>query len=86
MYLLLINLYAIIITIYDKHQAKKGGWRVKEKTLLLVSALGGSAAMYATMQIIRHKTKHAKFMLGIPAIFIAQGLIVFFLWKYVFRG
>lgn len=80
-YLIIINLYAIIITVYDKYQAKKGGWRVKESTLLLVSALGGSIAMYATMQIIRHKTKHLKFMLGIPAIFILQAALVIFLMK-----
>ncbi|MCH5300922.1 MAG: DUF1294 domain-containing protein [Ruminococcus sp.] len=71
-YLIVINLIAVVITVYDKHSAKKHKWRVKERTLLIVSALGGSAGMYITMHIIRHKTKHLKFMLGIPLIFFAE--------------
>ena len=74
-YLIIINLIAVIITCYDKHCAIKNKWRVKEKTLLIISALGGSVGMYLTMQTIRHKTKHLKFMLGIPAIFIAEVVI-----------
>lgn len=71
-YLAVINLIAIIITVHDKHSAKKHKWRVKERTLLTVSALGGSVAMYITMLVICHKTKHLKFMLGIPLIFFAE--------------
>ncbi len=74
-YLALINIFAIIITVYDKHQAIRNGWRVKEFTLLLVSFLGGSISMYVTMQLIRHKTKKLKFMLGIPLIIVLQFII-----------
>ena len=83
MYLLIINIIAIIITIYDKLCAIGRRWRVKENTLLLISALGGSVAMYITMQIIRHKTRHLKFMLGIPIIIIVQLLISFIVWRVV---
>ena len=48
-YLIIINIIAVIVTIHDKHAAVKGNWRVKERTLLLISALGGSPAMYLTM-------------------------------------
>lgn len=78
-YLVIVNLIAVIITCYDKHCAIKNKWRIKEKTLLLISALGGSVGMYFTMQSIRHKTKHLKFMLGIPAIFIAEVVIAIIL-------
>ncbi len=71
-HLCLISLIAIIITVADKIKAKRGKWRVPEATLLIVSALGGSAAMYITMQLIRHKTKHKKFMIGIPIILLMQ--------------
>ncbi len=47
-------------------------WRVPEKTLLIISALGGSVAMLLTMLKIRHKTKHMKFMIGIPVIIAMQ--------------
>jgi uncharacterized membrane protein YsdA (DUF1294 family) len=43
---------------------------------LLLSLLGGSVAMFATMLMIRHKTKHLKFMLGIPAIMILQAAAI----------
>ena len=74
-YLLLISLVSVIVCCYDKIAAKRlPHHRTREATLLLLSALGGSVAMFLTMQIIRHKTKHLKFMLGIPAIFLLQAV------------
>ncbi len=70
------SLISIYTTIYDKKMAKKGGWRVPEASLLLLSALGGSLAMYITMLLIRHKTKHIKFMLGIPIIMVFQAVLL----------
>ncbi|MBQ6569978.1 MAG: DUF1294 domain-containing protein [Clostridia bacterium] len=75
-YLVIISLVAVYITVADKKKAKKGQWRIKESTLLLVSALGGSVAMYITMKKIRHKTQHSKFMIGIPAIMVAQAALI----------
>lgn len=83
-YLILINLIAVIVTIYDKLCAVKRRWRVKESTLLLLSALGGSICMYITMLLIRHKTRHIKFMLGIPLILIVQLIIAFLIWRYLY--
>ena len=83
-YLILINLIAVIVTIYDKLCAVKRRWRVKESTLLLLSALGGSICMYITMLLIRHKTRHIKFMLGIPLILIVQLIIAFLIWRYFY--
>lgn len=72
-YLGIMSLVSVIVTLWDKHVSKiPGRRRVPEKTLLTLSALGGSVAMYITMLMIRHKTKHPKFMIGIPAIIIAQ--------------
>ncbi len=72
-YLIAISIVSIIVCIYDKFAAKHATkHRTRERTLLLLSALGGSVAMFVTMQIIRHKTKHAKFMIGIPVIFALQ--------------
>ena len=83
-YLILINLIAVIVTIYDKLCAVKRRWRVKESTLLLLSALGGSICMYITMLLIRHKTRHIKFMLVIPLILIVQLIIAFLIWRYFY--
>lgn len=82
-YFILINIISIIVTIVDKVSAISHRWRVRESTLLLLSALGGSVSMFVTMQIIRHKTRHLKFMLGIPVIIIVQGLLAFLIWSVV---
>ena len=72
-YLLIISLVAFSVTVYDKWAAvKRPQERTRESTLLLLSALGGSIAMLFTMLGIRHKTKHLKFMLGIPLIILLQ--------------
>lgn len=77
-YLGLISLIAVAVTVADKIKAKKHRWRVKESTLLIIAALGGSVAMLITMLLIRHKTRHAKFMVGIPLIIAAQAAAAFF--------
>lgn len=72
-YLAVISVISVIVCIYDKIAAKKfTKHRTREATLLLLSALGGSVAMFITMLLIRHKTKHVKFMLGIPLIIVLQ--------------
>ena len=80
-YIAAISLLAVILTIRDKRAAQKKKWRVRESTLLLIAALGGSVAMLLTMQVIRHKTKHAKFMLGIPVIIVLQIALGIVAWR-----
>ena len=83
-YIAVISLISIIVCIYDKIAAKHNPkHRTREATLLLLSALGGSVAMFITMQIIRHKTKHVKFMLGIPLIIIAQIAAIAAVWYFI---
>ena len=72
-YLAVISIIAVVVTCYDKIAAtKRPKHRTPEATLLFISVLGGSVAMDITMQVIRHKTKHAKFMIGIPVIMLLQ--------------
>jgi uncharacterized membrane protein YsdA (DUF1294 family) len=77
-YIAAISLISAIACIYDKLISKKNRveLRIPEKTLLILSLIGGSVAMYLTMQMTRHKTKHAKFMIGIPIIILLQATIV----------
>ena len=84
-WLAVVSLISIVICIYDKIAAKKlPKHRTPEKTLIMLSILGGSLAMYITMQIIHHKTKHAKFMIGIPVIMVCQIALVI-LYFYFFQ-
>ena len=75
-YLLAISLFSVGLCCYDKMAAKYKKLRISEKALLTVSLLGGAAAMYIAMCIIRHKTKHNKFMVGLPIIILVQMAIL----------
>ena len=75
-YLLLINAAGFLLMLVDKWKAKKNRWRIRESTLLLVAALGGSVGSLAGMYLFRHKTLHLKFTLGIPLILAAQCIAV----------
>ncbi len=75
-YLLAVSVIAMLVTAADKAKAIKQKRRIRERTLFIWSILGGSVAMLLTMIAIRHKTKHKRFMIGIPLIIIAQIAIV----------
>ncbi len=83
LYLILINLTAIVITAHDKLAAIRHRRRIPERTLMLVAALGGAPAMYLTMLVIRHKTRKPLFMIGIPVILILEIAIVWIGAHYV---
>ena len=82
-YLLLISVIAVIVTVVDKFKAVHHRWRISEAALLIISALGGGAAMYITMLIVRHKTRKLKFMLGIPLIVVIEFLAYLWVMNYV---
>ena len=72
LYLLIMNAAGAVSMLMDKRKAKKKLWRIPEATLLGIAALGGSVGSLIGMYAFRHKTRHIKFTLGIPAILIAQ--------------
>ncbi len=78
-YIVVISLCSIVVCIYDKKISKRNNvkLRIPEKSLFIWSALGGSVAMFITMRLIRHKTKHVSFMVGIPVIFLLQAALIF---------
>lgn len=78
LWLAIISLITVIATVADKIKAKKGSRRISEKTLIILALLGGSVAEYFTMRLIRHKTLHKKFMVGLPLIIILQLIIAVF--------
>ncbi len=86
LYLILINLVAIIVTAHDKLAAIHHRRRIPERVLLLISAMGGAPAMYLTMLVIRHKTRKPLFMIGIPLIFILELVIILVTAHYGFHA
>lgn len=82
-YLIAINIIAFIVYGIDKFKAKKRYWRIPESTLLLLAIIGGSVGAWLGMMLWRHKTKHWKFMIGVPAVFVIHlSLIAYVYWKY----
>ena len=80
-YIVIINVISVTVCVTDKIKAIRHSWRISEKTLWILSLLGGSIGMYLTMRIIRHKTLHTKFTVGIPAIIILQIILCLLLTK-----
>ena len=79
-YYVFINIVAFAMYGADKYFAKKDMWRISEKALLGVAAIGGAFGAYAGMQTFRHKTKHAKFNVTVPVLMVAHaGLLLYLL-------
>ena len=79
-YLIGINVLTFLIYGVDKWKAQRDKWRIPEDTLIWLAVAGGSVGALLGMNLFRHKTKHRKFFLGIPAILLVQlGLLYFFI-------
>lgn len=79
-YILLVNIYGFILMYIDKNKSKKGSWRISENKLFITAILFGSLGIFSGMYTFRHKTKHPKFVIGIPTIIILQ---LFLCFKYL---
>lgn len=75
-YLLVVNVLGFVLMFVDKKRAQNKQWRIKEATLFLSAAIGGSIGSMLGMKVFRHKTKHLSFLIGMPAIFIVQVALV----------
>ena len=71
-YLLVVNCIAFLAYGLDKRKAEKDRWRIPELTLIVLAVLGGSVGALAGMLAFHHKTKKAKFVIGVPLIFLLQ--------------
>ena len=78
-YLIIMNLVGLAVMTMDKSKARHHAWRISEKTLFLVSILGGSAGTWAGMYLFHHKTRHWYFVVGMPLILAVQAAAVIYL-------
>ena len=84
--LLAWNIVVFLLYGLDKRSAKRGGRRVSEGTLLLTAALMGGPGAWLGMAVFRHKTRHAKFKIGVPLLMIvniAAGALIFYNFRMV---
>ena len=71
-YLVAVNVFTFFTFALDKYKAKRNLWRIPERALLGLAAIGGTIGAFAAMKMLHHKTLHKKFTIGIPTIFILQ--------------
>ena len=77
-YLIVINIIGFLIMFIDKQKAKKGAWRIPEKTIFIITALGGGIGTIAGMYIFRHKTQKLNFIIGLPLITILEIILAIY--------
>lgn len=71
-YLLAVNILAFVLFGADKQKARRNAWRIPEKTLILSAVIGGSVGAILGMRFFHHKTRKAKFAIGVPVILLVQ--------------
>lgn len=69
-WIILMSCIAFIQMGYDKMQAKRGKWRVSEKSLWLMAILGGAIGSFSAMFVFRHKIRKMGFMIGFTVLAI----------------
>lgn len=77
-----VNLIGAAAVLLDKHRARRGAWRVRERTFFLLGALGGVPGVYGAMRLVHHKTLHRRFMWGLPALLLLQLAALGVLWYH----
>lgn len=83
LYLLIVNLVGFLLMGLDKRRAKRGAWRISEKTLFLPPLLGGTVGAILGMRVFHHKTRHWYFRYGLPALLVLQIALAGWLnWKF----
>ena len=82
-YFAAVSVITAVITSLDKYKAKKGAFRISEATLFILALLGGALSEYLTMHLIRHKTLHKRFMIGLPVIILIQSAAIILLIVYL---
>ena len=84
-YLIIINAIGLVIMLADKIKAMEHRWRIPERVLLGVAAIGGSLGVTVGMFLFRHKTLHVKFALGVPGMLLVHYLILRILQDYMIK-
>ena len=76
LYLIAINVVTLFLYGIDKWKAKRARWRIPESVLLGLAAVGGSVGAWLGMRVWHHKNQHKKFRYGVPAILVAQTVLL----------
>ena len=75
-----MSVFLFVMMALDKGKARRGAWRISERTLFVFALLGGAVGGTAGMFFFRHKTKHRSFRLAFPLLAAAQLALAVWLW------
>lgn len=75
-YAFAINLAGFLAFAWDKRCARKGMWRVPERTLLTLAAIGGTIGAVVGQRALRHKTHKEPFRTYLLSIVVIQVIVV----------
>ena len=79
LYAAAVNTVGFAMMGIDKKRAIRGAWRISEASLFTAALLGGALGCTLGMHFFRHKTRHWYFKYGMPAIFLAEGILLWVL-------
>lgn len=83
-YLFLINVWTFLLMRIDKKRSKqRRKRRIRERTLLLLSLVGGGLGTWVAMGIYHHKTKHFSFEMIAPLSTMIWAVLVLYM---MYRG
>lgn len=80
-FLIGMSLVLFVVMGVDKFRAQRHKWRITERTLLLLAAVGGALGGCLGMLLFRHKTRHTLFRWSFPLLLVLEIVIVTIVWK-----
>lgn len=80
-YMLFMNVFTFILYRIDKKRAVARRWRIPEVVLLGMPLLGGCVGAFLAMRAFHHKTRHARFAMGVPIMILLHGCIAVYLFE-----
>ena len=78
---MIINLIGYFIMYIDKKKAINNNYRIPEKKLFLICIMGGSLGLLIGMYKFHHKTRHNKFVYGVPLVLIVNIIVIYNIMK-----
>lgn len=82
-YLIIINSLSMMVMYKDKQASRSRKWRIQESRMFLLAILGGAMGIFSGMHAFRHKTKHIKFVVGIPLLLVLNILTLYTVLSYI---
>ena len=81
LFLMIWNMVVFLVYGLDKGKARKGSYRISEKTLLLMTYVGGGLGAWAGGTHFRHKTQKKYFQLAWAVGVLIDALLIYWMLK-----